>query len=44
MTRSGLELERIIRYKVISLRVANILFALGAIGLAVLLIIIISKL
>src|SRR5947209_9364091 len=34
ITRSGLELERIIRHKVIWLRVANLLFALGVIGLA----------
>jgi len=44
VTRSGLELERIIRHKVIWLRVANLLFALGVIGLAGLLIIIIWNL
>ena len=44
VTRSGQELQRIIRHKVTWLRVANLLFALGVIGLAGLLIIIIWNL
>jgi len=44
VSRSAEELERIIQHKVIWLRVANLLFALGAIGLAGLLIVIIWNL
>src|SRR6266567_8837951 len=44
VSRSAEELERIIQHKVLWLRVANLLFALGAIGLAGLLIVIIWNL
>lgn len=44
ITRSGLELQRIIRHKITWLRIANLLFALGVICLAILLIIILWNL
>ena len=44
VTRSGEELQRIIHHKVTWLRIANLLFALGTIGLAGLLIVIIWNL
>ena len=44
VTRLAQELQRIIRHKVSWLRVANLLFALGAIGLAFLLVVIIWNL
>jgi hypothetical protein len=43
VSRTGKELERMIKQKVVWLRAANLLFALGAIGLAGLLMVIIWK-
>ena len=44
VTMMGEELKRIIRYKMLWLRVANLLFALGTLALAVLLIIVVWSL
>ena len=44
MTMTGKEQERLIRYKMLWLKVANLLFALGTIALAVLLIIVVLSL
>lgn len=44
MTMAGKELERLIRYKMFWLKVANLLFALGTLALAALLIVVVSSL
>lgn len=44
VTKTGQELQRMLRHKLTSLRVANIFFALGTVALAVLLIVIVWSL